>query len=178
MSSLSLKLYSSFTLKSPDTHFKIRHVTETFVFNELSKLNPTKSTGLDGIPSKFVRDGACVLKLPVTFIINMSIDSGIVPDDMKSARVSPIYKKSSPLEVGNNRPVSILNVVSKVLERSVYNQFADYLDKYSLLFEFQSGFRSKFSTDTCLIHLLDFIKQNNSKGLYTGMVLLDLQKAF
>ena len=55
----------------------------------------------------------------------MSIDSGIVPDDMKSAQVSPIYKKSSPLEVCNYRPVSILNVVSKVLERSVYNQFAD-----------------------------------------------------
>ena len=108
----------------------------------------------------------------------MSIDSGIVPDDMKSARVSPIYKKSSPLEVGNYRPVSILNVVSKVLERSVYNQFADYLNKYSLLYQFQSGFRSKFSTDTCLIHLLDFIKKNNAKGFCTGMVLLDLQKAF
>ena len=162
----------------PDTHFRIEHVTESFVFKELSKLNATKSTGLDGIPSKFVKDSACVLKIPITFIINMSIDSGIVPDDMKSARVSPIYKKSSPLEVGNYRPVSILNVVSKVLERSVYNQFADYLNKYSLLYQFQSGFRSKFSTDTCLIHLLDFIKQNNAKGFYTGMVLLDLQKAF
>jgi hypothetical protein len=48
----------------------------------------------------------------------------------------------------------------------------------NLLYELQSGFRSSYSTDTCLIHLLDFIKDNNAKGLYTGMVMLDLQKAF
>ena len=47
-----------------------------------------------------------------------------------------------------------------------------------MLYEFQSGFRRKFSTDTCLIHLLDYIRDNNSKGLFTGMIMLDLQKAF
>ena len=44
--------------------------------------------------------------------------------------------------------------------------------------EYQSGFRSRYSTDTCLIHLLDYIKGNNARGLYTGMIMLDLQKAF
>ena len=47
-----------------------------------------------------------------------------------------------------------------------------------MLYEFQSGFRSKFSTDTCLIHLLDQIRDTNSKGLFRGMIMLDLQKAF
>ena len=60
------------------------------------------------------------MKTPITAIINQSIQSGIVPDEMKEARVSPIYKKNSPLEVGNYRPVSILCIVSKILERSVY----------------------------------------------------------
>jgi len=164
--------------KSENTIFRIKHVSEEFVYKELCKLNASKSTGLDGIPARFVKDGASVLKIPVTFIVNMSIDSGVVPDDMKAARVTPIYKKSSPLEVGNYRPVSILSVISKILERSIYNQLSEFLTVNSLLYEFQSGFRSKYSTDTCLIHLLDFIKGNNAKGLYTGMVLLDLQKAF
>ena len=57
-------------------------------------------------------------------------------------------------------------------------QLEGYLVKNNLLYEFQSGFRSKFSTDTCLSYLTDFIKHETSKGLYTGMIMLDLQKAF
>lgn len=149
-----------------------------FIRNLFTKLNPSKSTGLDSIPARFIKDGASVIKIPITFLINLSIDSSFVTDDMKSARVTPIYKKSSPVVVGNYRPVSILSIVSKILERSVYNQLSEYPSEHSLLYEFQSGFRSKFSTYTCHINLLDYIKQNNAKGLYTGMILLDLQKAF
>ena len=97
---------------------------------------------------------------------------------MKIARVKPLFKKNSPLDVGNYRPVSILSIVSKILERSVHLQLSNFLSENNLLFEFQSGFRDKYSTDTCLIHLLDHIRDNNAKGLFTGMVMLDLQKAF
>ena len=97
---------------------------------------------------------------------------------MKDARVKPLFKKNSPLEVSNYRPVSILSIVSKVLERSVYNQLYAFLQSHGLLYELQSGFRSQYSTDSCLIHLLDFIRGNNEKGLFTGMIMLDLQKAF
>ena len=89
-----------------------------------------------------------------------------------------VNKKNSSLDVSNYRPVSILSVVSKILERCVYNQLLEFLQENNMLYELQSGFRGKHSTDTCLIHLFDFIRNNNSKGLYTGMVLLDLQKAF
>ena len=97
---------------------------------------------------------------------------------MKEARVKPLYKKGSQLDVGNYRPVSILTVVSKVLEKCVSCQLNKFLTDNNILYEFQSGFRGKFSTDTCLIHLLDHIRDKNSEGLFTGMVLLDLQKAF
>ena len=102
----------------------LQPVTENFVFKELKCLNVTKSTGLDNISARFFKDGAPVLKTPITAIINQSIQSGIVPDEMKEARVIPIYKKNSPLEVGNYRPVSILCIVSKILERSVYSQLS------------------------------------------------------
>ena len=97
---------------------------------------------------------------------------------MKLARVKPLYKKNSNLEVGNYRPVSILSIVSKILERAVYVQLENFLVDNNILYDYQSGFRRSYSTDTCLIHLLDHIKINNSLGLYTGMILLDLQKAF
>ena len=78
----------------------------------------------------------------------------------------------------NYRPVSILSVVSKILEKAIYVQFEKYLNNNNLLYSQQSGFRSKHSTDTCLIDLMDYLHTNVSEGKYVGMVLLDLQKAF
>ena len=153
-------------------------VCEEFVEKELLGLNPSKSTGLDSIPARFLRDGASVLKGPLTHIINLSITSGIVPDDFKVTKVKPLFKKNKQTDVGNYRPVSILNIVSKVLEKTVYTQRESDLVQNKLLYDYQSGFRQSFSTDSCLIHLLDFIKCQSSRGLYTGMVMLDLQKAF
>ena len=70
--------------------------------------------------------------------------------------LSLFFKFFYKTEVGNYRPVSILSVPSKVFERVVYDQVEAYLDRKRLLKKFQSGFRSRFSTDTCLIHLTDF----------------------
>ena len=125
-------------------------VSECFVLKELLKLNSSKSTGLDELPARFIKDGANVLKIPITFIVNFSITTSTVPEDMKIARVKPLYKKNSSLEAGNYRPVSILSIVSKILERAVHSQLVKYLDQNNILYEFQSGFRSRYSTDTCL----------------------------
>jgi hypothetical protein len=153
-------------------------VSEDFIEKELLQLNATKGAGLDGISPKFLKDGASILKHPITYIINQSIESGIVPTDLKSARVIPLYKKNNKTEACNYRPVSILSAVSKILEKAVYIQLEKFLVENDLLYEHQSGFRSSFSTDSCLIHLFDHIKTQSSRGLFTGMVMLDLQKAF
>jgi len=158
--------------------FRLSPVSTDFVFSALAKLHPSKSTGLDNIPAKFLRDGALILKDPITHIINLSIATNTVPDDLKQARVKPLFKKNSRSEVGNYRPISILNVVSKILEKAVYVQLDQYLSDHKLLYSHQSGFRGSYSTDTCLIHLTDHVRTQISKGNYTGMVMLDLQKAF
>ena len=111
-------------------------------------------------------------------VINLSIIQDVVPDDVKSVRVVPLFKKNDKTEVGNYRPVSILSILSKVVEKVVYEQIEICLDDKKLLYKFQSGFRGRFSTDTCLIHLTDFIKFQMDKDHLLGMVLLDLQKAF
>ena len=95
-----------------------------------------------------------------------------------ASKVIPLFKKGSTLDPGNYRPVSILNVLSKILERAAHSQLSDYLEKRGLLFENQSGFRGGYSTDSCLIGLSDFIKEELGKGNLVGMVLIDLQKAF
>merc|ERR1712236_57342 len=158
--------------------FEFSEVSEEFVHKELCKLNPTKSTGIDGIKPIFLRDGADVIKSAVTHVVNLSIKTQVVPDELKSAIVKPLHKKNSRLEVGNYRLVSILPIVSKILERAVHEQLMKYLKDKKLLYEYQSGFRQSYSTDSCLIILMDYIRILKSKRNYVGMVLLDLQKAF
>ena len=176
----STNIFKEFYANKLSTHanFNLSHVTEEFVFKELCKLNPQKSTGIDDISPIFLKDGASELKGALTYIINLSIDTKTVPDEMKFAKVKPLFKKGSRLDVSNYRPVSILPIVSKILERAVYKQIVGYLDSNNLLYENQSGFRKAYSTDTCLINLTDQIKLDMSRGLYVGMVLIDLQKAF
>jgi hypothetical protein len=157
---------------------KIKQVSANFVKSELSQLKENKSTGLDGISPRFLKDGAEILYAPITHIVNLSITSCTVPDDFKQARITPIYKKKSKLEVGNYRPVSVLSVVSKILERAVYIQVDEYLQRNKLLYKLQSGFRQCFSTSTCLVYLTDYIKYEIASGKCVGMVALDVQKAF
>ena len=86
----------------------LKTISEDLVYKELCGINVSKSTGLDEIPGRFIKDGATLLKKPITSIINQSIMSGIVPTSMKQARVKPLYKKNSSLDVSNYRPVSII----------------------------------------------------------------------
>ena len=102
-------------------------VEEEFIFKELCKLNSSKGTGSDNIPARFVKDAAAVLTKPITYIVNLSIRSGSVPGTSKDARVVPLFKKNKRSDVSNYRPVSVLSVVSKLLEKSVYVQLEGYL---------------------------------------------------
>jgi len=74
------------------------------------------------------------------------------------ARVKPLFKKNSGIEIGNNKPVSIICIISKILEKDVYKQPETHLIHDNLSYKFQSGLRNSYSTDTCLIHLNDHIK--------------------
>lgn len=152
--------------------------TEDTVLKKLRALNPNKATGQDKIPARFLRDAAESIASGLTHIINLSICQGQFPDDLKQARVIPLYKKGNKLDPGNYRPVSILSAVSKVIERIIHDQINKYLSTKNLLFELQSGFRTSHSTDTCLLYLTDQIRTEVDKGKFCGMVLLDLQKAF
>ena len=112
-----------------DDEFMLIPVNEDLIYKELCKLNPPKSTGTDNILARFVKDAASVFKKPIVHIITLSIEKNIIPKDLKNARVVPLFKKNKRSEVGNYRPVSVLSVVSKILEMAVNTQLEDYLVK-------------------------------------------------
>lgn len=159
-------------------NFTLSPVSSHFIRSQLNSLNPKKAIGLDEISSRFLRDGSECIVAPITHIVNLSIITETVPAAFKDGKVVPLFKKGSRLDRGNYRPVSVLNVMSKILERAVHSQLNGYLEKRGLMFENQSGFRGGFSTDSSLIGLSDYVRSEMGKGSMVGMVLIDLQKAF
>ena len=109
--------------KVVENTFSLSPVTRYKIMQQLSSLKVDKSSGLDGIPARFLRDAASVLADPVAHIVNLSITSEVVPSSFKDARVSPLFKKGSKTDPGNYCPVSIL----KVLERLVHCKLVNCL---------------------------------------------------
>ena len=161
-----------------DSAFSFKSVEETEVFNILQNINNAKAAGFDNIPGILLKDGACILCKPITYLVNLSISSNSFPKNCKIAKIKPIYKKGSKLEAVNYRPISLLPLISKVFEKVIHDQLQVYMNNFNLIYKFQSGFRPNFSTDSCLSYLHDNILKGFDKGEYTGMVLIDLQKAF
>ena len=95
----------------------LEQVSNDFMLKTLSNLNAHKGAGLDGLAPKFLKEGAPQLAPVVTHIVNLSIVTKTVPGELKCAKIIPLYKKESRLEVGNYRPVSILSCMSKILEK-------------------------------------------------------------
>ena len=102
--------------------FRLQGVSRAFIVDQLKALKPPTSTGLDRIGPRFLKDGADELADVVTYLVNLSITSKIVPACTKHAKVIPMYKKKSKLDIGNYRPVSVLTSISKVLEKAVHCQ--------------------------------------------------------
>ena len=137
-----------------------------------------KVAGLDKIPARLLRDAEVELAPSITYLINKSITDGTVLALWKVARVTPLYKAEDNLLVENYRPISALPVLSKVLERVVHTQTSAYLDHLGLLYKYQYGFRRGHSTVQAVCHLNNSVLDAMDGGKVTGMLFLDISKAF
>ena len=84
------------------------------------------------------------LSHPLTTIINMSFATGIYPDQLKIAKVIPIFKKGDKLLVSNYRPISLLSNINKIFEKLVYSRLYSFLEMHNCIYELQFGFRAKY----------------------------------
>ena len=165
-------------LEPTDSLFSLQIPSVNTVFSFLSKIDEKKATGLDRIPSNLLKMAASIVAPSLTSIFSKSILTGIYPNDWKAAKVTPLFKKGLKSDPNNYRPISVIPVVSKVLEKIVYNQLYHYLDDNKLLLGCQSGFRSLHSTLTALLEATDAWSVNIDNGLLNGVVFIDLTKAF
>ena len=149
--------------------------------NEVHKLisqNKGKALGPLSIPVTILKDNVNILSTPLSFIINRSFEQGVFPESLKTAQVTPVHKKEDTLTISNYRPISLLSVFSKILEKSMYNRIYSFLCKHKLINTTQFGFRSKHSTEHALISLIETIKKYLDDGEIVCGVFIDSQKAF
>ena len=163
---------------SSDVTFEINPLTLAYVQNQLSTLDTAKATGLDDLSAKMLRLSSQVTAAPLTKILNLSIQTRIFPDSLKNAKVTSCFKKGVKSDKTNYRPLSILPIVSKIIERHVSDQIKEYLNNHKLLYECQSGFRNNHSCESTLTAIIDDWISAIDRNEIVGTVLLDLSKAF
>ena len=154
-------------------------VTEDEVLDIITKL-PNKSCSMDILPTWLLKSCVDTLLTPITSIINMSLQSGQFPENLKNAVVTPIIKKPSldPNDLKNYRPVSNIKAFSKIIEKVALPQINEHLNKNNLLEPFQSGYKALHSTETALLRVKNDIMQALDRQHATFLVLLDLSAAF
>ena len=144
----------------------------------LKEFKTNKATGMHNLVGRFLKDGSDILCTPIAKICNLSIKLASFPDKCKVAKIKPLHKKGLKTDPKNFRPISLLPLISKIIERIIHDQAMNFLSDNNALYKYQSGFRKFHSTDTCLSYLHDKITKGFNFGLLTGMVLIDLQKVF
>lgn len=159
-------------------HFIFKDVHHDYVLNQLCSLADKKATGVDEIPSKLLNVSAKEITPIVTFLVNTSLQTGIFPNKWKKARVCPVFKGGDSTDPCNYRPISILPILSKIIERAVFDQMYPFLDSVHMLHDNQSGFRPGFSTSSALLNITEDWLKSIDNGEYIGLVMLDLRKAF
>ena len=161
-----------------EQQFELTPVTETEVFRLTDRLNPRKSSGLANIKAKVLKDSLLALNEQFTHIINTSLSELIFPAKWKNARVVPIPKSGDLTQVGNYRPISLLPIPGKVMEKVIHTQLEEYLEEGELINQHQFGFRKHRSTTHAIHQLLNHINTNMNGGVPTVALFIDFRKAF
>ena len=172
-------------IASSPNYSHIKHQTSSFQFELASEEDIIKATmrlpswgapGNDGINGFVLKVSLAVIYKQLTHLVNLSISTSTFPESFKIAIVVPIQKKSGASQPSEHRPVSLLTLLSKVLERVIYMQLYAFIEP--ILSKTQHGFRLGRSTESALILITDKILQNMDNRKISLLTLLDLSKAF
>ena len=135
-----------------------------FVEKELKELKRKKSVGVDKLPPRLLKDSAKEISKPLAHIINLALKTSTIPCSWKIDKITPVHKSGSTNDESNYRPISVLPILSKILEKAVSIQLKSYLEENQLLSEDQFGYRTVRSTETAATLFLDEVRQEMEKG--------------
>ena len=154
------------------------NITVRDVERQIDKLKKGKAPGPDGITTSILKKLKSSVVKPLQLIFQLSIQTGVVPSDWKSAKVVPIFKSGARGKPSNQRPVSLTSTVSKLQEGIIREKVMDHLNNNNLLKASQHGFMENRSCQTNLIEFVDKISEMLDEGKPVDVVYLDFSKAF
>ena len=163
-------------------HYKnsifLTHTSPSEICSIVSWVKSTSSSGYDGMPPSLIKQVYSGIALPLSDIFNKSLTSRIFPDQMKIAKIIPMYKSEDRCSINNYRPISILPFFSTFFERLMYNRLLDYVNANNILYPNQFCFREKHSTYMALLKLIYDISEEIDNKIFSISVFIDLSKAF
>ena len=173
-------------IKDPMIFMKNRVSQNCFLFptnkieieKMISNLKVKDSKGYDGISNRILKKIYVGIIDALVIIFNKSLQEGIFPNNMKLSVVKPLYKGKDRTEIVNYRPICLLPVISKILEKIVNIRIVKFLIKNNVLYEGQYGFRSNRSTTDAILDFTGNILDSINKGQYVLGLFLDMSKAF
>ena len=150
---------------SPKSSFYFDPVTPTEVEIEILSLPANKVHGLYSFPTPFLKGARTVISKPIADIMNISVETGMYPSQLKHAKIMPIFKCDDKEEVGNYRPISLLSNLNRIFEKLVYNRLKFFVNK--ILYSSQYGFREGHSTSHALLDIVNKIQTNMDNNLFS-----------
>lgn len=175
--------HDNYTNALPETNYNSKLETLTpcspdEIIKIIKNLDSNASTGIDGISTKAVKCISHLIANNLSICFNKLLSEGIFPQTLKIAKVMPIFKSGPKTEPGNYRPISVLPIMSKILEKILFSRLEEYLNSINFLYDHQYGFRPKSNTLSSTIDLVTKIRMNiDSKNVVLG-IFIDLKKAF
>ena len=172
--------YNTYLKDRNDASFNFSRISEVDILNISKMLKPKVSSGADFISNKLLQEIAPIIITPLHYLINLSLESGYVPKELKLAKIIPIYKDGDKHEFTNYRPISLLSSFSKLLEKVVSRQILGFLNAHNVLYKHQYGFRAKHNTSHPVVHFTNKIYNalNQKPSANTLAIFIDLKKAF
>ena len=170
--------FKTFLTRTINTKFNFSNVLEAEIQEIIENMPKKNSCGFDYLSSSLLKKLSPLLIKSITLIVNQSLNTGVFPDHLKKAKVIPVFKKDDKTLLKNYRPISLLPIISKILEKIVYSQLSHYFIKNQLFNPYQYGFRTNHSTEHAVLEITDRIISSMDQGDTPVAIFLDLSKAF
>ncbi|KAI5739375.1 hypothetical protein M8J77_018492 [Diaphorina citri] len=151
-------------------------ISESEVSSALLKLKEGAARGVDDISPVYFKKCAVQLARPLTLLFNESLQTGVFPNKWKVALITPIHKSGPKNEIKNYRPVSIISIIPKLLEKLIYDKIKDCLNP--LIIDSQYGFMKRRSTMTNLVSFSHYVGNSLDSGCQVDCIYTDFSKAY
>ena len=158
--------------------FQLQEVNMDQLMSLLKQIKIYKSSGIDNVSSRILKDALINLNEQLLFLINLSINNNRFPSEWKKGTVIPLPKVSNPTNVGDLRPITLLPIPSKIIEKLVYSQIMNFLENNKYITDNQFGFRKNKSTIDASSKFVNALYSNENKKLITSAIFIDYKKAF